>query len=77
MIIWEVSRFRSGHIADNLLRHLEKGVDELKAYTGVRGIPALRLELFDLGPQMDQERGSRHGLYVEPLQVVGLSFHQP
>ena len=54
MIIWEVSRFRSGHIADNLLRHLEKGVDELVAYTGLGGgTPTLRLELFELGPQMD------------------------
>ena len=53
MIIWEVSRFRSGHIADNLLWHLEKGVDEIVAYTGLGGTPALRLELFDLGPEMD------------------------
>ena len=35
MIIWEVSRSRSGYIEDNLLRHLKKGVDELEAYTGV------------------------------------------
>ena len=53
MIIWEVSRFRSGHVADNFLRHLKRGVDELKAYTGVRGDTCQRLELFDLGPQMD------------------------
>ena len=55
VIIWEVSRFGSGHVADNFLRHLKRGVDELKAYTGqgLGGIPALRLELFDLGPEMD------------------------
>ena len=54
MKIWKVSRFRSGHVADNFLRHLKRGVDELKAYSGVMGgTPALRLELFDLGPEMD------------------------
>ena len=72
MIIWEVSRFRSGHIADNLLRHLEKGVDELEAYTGMGGTPALRLELFDLSPEME---GADMGCMWSPYRW--LAFHFP
>ena len=50
MIIWEFSRFRSGHVADNFLRHLKGGVDELKPYSGVRGDTSPASRTFWSGP---------------------------